>query len=356
MQRPDDAEASADLTAVIRVFCPEESGRIDTFKEAVEKLKIRINNKVVSCSDYDIERSIEELPHGKRIRVWKCSIRTTIDHLFVDMISKSLRECPFDRHDMVLSIELTTLYISCKDGVTRKIRYRLLKPERMQPCAGISFKADFDKCEYIVDKEEKKSENNGVIYKEIYYPRSNCKIVLYREPEVLLLTVVFPLIALNLCSLGVWAIPTASFTDKYTLAITFLLTLFAFVGYARSQVPRSPEITVLDWLILGSVAQIGFCVVEAVTSRDYPNKAEKGAFYVILLIFPTALISMIVYHCVLYYRNRPRSYDASKDNYKCSEYIPQDWHFGNRKGDDFNLYNDSEQRAEKREVETLVSS
>jgi len=190
---------------------------------------------------------------------------------------------PFDEHKVKIKIELTSPYFK---KLTANIRFNVLSHD--DPTTLMSFKksanllADLyiatNKSEVKFIKPEKKEYKDNTIY---YRPALEYNIHLYRRPGYAVLSSLGPLLATNLASLAVLAVPSSYFTDKLTILAILLLALFTFMPSLRTLIPKVPYLTRLEgqfYVVLGIILLV---MLETVTSY--------------LVYFPTMIITWVIF-------------------------------------------------------------
>lgn len=143
-----------------------------------------------------------------------------------------------------------------------------------------------------------------------YFPSMSMSIPVYRHPEYILLTAVFPLFILNIFTIASFRLEHEDFSGRLSIVITILLALFAFLPTFHQETPFA-TITSLDVCMFGSVMIMAFVLFESLFIRS----SAHG-----LYIFPAVSVALLVagvgYFLVKYiiFRKGKGKWDAFKGN------------------------------------------
>lgn len=133
-------------------------------------------------------------------------------------------------------------------------------------------------------------------------PGAKFMIPMLRHPGAAMRSMVLPLLALNLGTLLTLFMNDvgANYNDRLANLITLMVALFAFLGYARSEIPDVPTSTWIDRAILRSTLMAMAVMLESLfaflTSRgasrrrvavSYSKSSKGGAFHYLFDLRPT---------------------------------------------------------------------
>jgi len=123
-----------------------------------------------------------------------------------------------------------------------------------------------------------------------YNPDIIIRILLYREPGYLIYIVLLPLLILNLCTMAVYGLGADSYSDKLSILVTLLLTMFAFIPTIRASIPKVPFITFLDLQVFFSISLIFIGVLETFINGLF---TEDGVGLIVKYVFVAISVSVI---------------------------------------------------------------
>jgi len=108
----------------------------------------------------------------------------------------------------------------------------------------------------------------------LHYPKAVFRFGIFREPERMLIEVVFPLLVLCAADLAVDV--ASQYDSKLSDHLTVLIVLFAYLTAMRGAVPRLPRFTKVDVLIFVCIFSVLLGILETVLVH-YGLAEEFGA-------------------------------------------------------------------------------
>jgi len=205
-----------------------------------------------------------------------------------------VRKVPFDSFAINLGIELTSNHVKA-DGEEFHYRFNLhLHPVKT---TNISFKKNCDRlaeyevayplCEVKLPPETKKTVDGSFTY----FPKLTVDFIFVREPWHVLLTIVFPIIILDLITLAVFATEN-DLSSKIGNIATLVLALIAYLPTVRAEVPSVAYFTLCDSLVYSCILINGIALLDAVLINyiDHPLITKivfsiAGFCFIVLCLF-----------------------------------------------------------------------
>jgi len=262
-------------------------------------------------------------------------------------------DTPFDRHRVRLKFEMTSILDSNKKSKESwNYRFNCFKwPET--DATQVSFKAECDRLPEFniaanktivllpmenktVDTDPERIDTLATVgqsyfqklvpgktvdevpgtparYRELYryYPITTFSLLIYREPESMILLSSLPLLLLNLFTISVFGLSDGEYGDKLATLVTLILALFAFLPTLRSQIPMVPYTTLLEKQIFLSVGIQALALLEAVINSQLPAETDdpmqlRIKYGFLGLSVGVALFNIIFF--LVYYLKRKRAF------------------------------------------------
>jgi len=190
-----------------------------------------------------------------------------------------LRGLPFDSHKLNLTFEIPR----CETGEGNPtFRFKCQVQEKKFGDGGmLHFKDDFVRTpefKIIAHKTKIELSENGV---SVIFP-------LFREPAHLILSIIVPLIILNLSALAIYVLGPSETANKLSIIVTLLLASFAFIAVIRQNIPKVPYNTTIDIQIITTLVVLFVNLLEAVIT------ALVGEEYVALIRYISLGIGCIL--------------------------------------------------------------
>jgi hypothetical protein len=319
-----ESTLTVSVTLVIRVYIQELTQEQKDF--VTQNIRLRFNENEVKLDEDNSQKK-------KGTDLFLITHRGSYEIDF----EPDLKQCPYDRQTIKIKIEMT----SRSNSVTgENFRFNLYKHQNMTNPSDfstmVSFKDDIDRLPefniifssfHITFEPEIKKMKSG--HSIEYYPVEVIHFTLYREPETLLLTCVFPLVVIDFIILCIFLQDVNDLGGKLSNIITILLALFAFLPSYREQIPNVPYITALDRVIYFSVFIILVVLVDLVAFHF-----EHEHFIHNLIFFTTAtltvlLLLFIITEYIIYRFNRPPHLKEALQTFKVKQassvFCPPDW-------------------------------
>lgn len=141
-----------------------------------------------------------------------------------------------------------------------------------------------------------------------YFPAVWVTIPIYREPNYILLSSVFPLLVLNLFSLCIFLVDPQAYTDRLSIVITILLALFAFLPTYRAKAPLA-DTTSLDLCVFGSIVIMVLVMLDSqIAGLGHLSDAQRSG---VRWLFAGISITIVVAGC-LFFSGRYYQYRKTK--------------------------------------------
>jgi len=217
---------------------------------------------------------------------------------------------PFDSFTIDFDFELTSRYVDITESDKKStLKYRFNIHQHQSKNINLSFKKNCDRlaeyriayplCSVELMQESKKNPKTGESY--FYYPKIKISFAFIREPWHMLLTVIFPIIMLDLISLVIFATEN-SLSDRIGNIATLMLALLAYLPTVRSEIPYVPYFTFCDNVIYSCIFINALCLLEAFIVNYVEHEAITIVTAVIAVGIFLTLCFYILVNCIKHLR------------------------------------------------------
>jgi len=139
-----------------------------------------------------------------------------------------------------------------------------------------------------------------------YFPVTTFSIMIYREPESMILMTSLPLLVLNLFTIATFGLTdaTADYGGKLGILVTLVLALFAFLPTIRNSIPSVPYLTLLEKQIFIAVGVQAISLLEAVVSLLVQDEAALQTITIVFIAITCSITFLNIFVFAYYYISR----------------------------------------------------
>jgi len=177
----------------------------------------------------------------------------------------------------------------------------------------------------ITRPPEAKKNRDGIAY--VSYPTVIVSLSLYRHPDYLVFSIVFPLLLLNVFTLSSFGVDSSDIGTKLGILVTILLALFTFTFTIRDKIPSVPYLTGLEKQILLSITILFLAGLELTLPFFVHDAVENYLRHLIIGVDIAFFTIYMIYFLINYviYKLRIDYFDyENKEIYRKMDRKPQD--------------------------------
>lgn len=316
-------------TLVIRMSLAGVHDKIvDSIKE---KLGIRFNEAPKTLSSDEDGVTIKH-DKGKKLLVYTYRFETEVNFL------ANISSIPFDTFVVPFQVEMTSSYIDIEeDGKTTSLKYRFNVHQHQHKTKTLSFKKECDKlaeyeiayplCEIKLPKESKRFENKEEkMQSYTYYPIMRFEFKFVREPWHMLMTVIFPLVILDVITLAVFA-TESDLASKIGNIATLVLALIAYLPSIRSEVPSVAYFTLCDTMVYSCLLINGLALLDGILLHYIEKSVITKVIFSCAGFLFIVLCFYVFVKCIkhLQFKKRVTAISLIEVKQASNEFIPSEW-------------------------------
>jgi len=234
----------------------------------------------------------------------------------------TLTRTPFDIFSIPFIFELTSETIPKGKEMAGKTYRFNIHENQVDPNSNICFKDEADNLpEFnpaysmmsatLIKEKKTNPKTQEVLYE--YVPKVKWEVALYREPESMIFTTVFPMILLNFFLCGVY-FQEFDMHDKLANLSTILLAILTYLSVFRDAIPACSAWTFGDFVVSIGLLNSGVCLLDTVWHHFNPEHDAITVFHSDDLFWISSLVLtfLLMGVCIWYYidyRIKKKGYD-----------------------------------------------